>query len=172
MSLLKAPPSHFVPTSAPMINTFHSRRIRVCSTHIDISNIRFAVRGTQLDVQFSIRGNNGILKLTMTRNADDEEWQMDIDCLDVVLAISTVVPEFFNSIELALDDALAEIIPSGRSLPNDDRDYGWAICDERADPDRVLEMGPTATHARMAVMCARGPDGTFKGLVAREFRCR
>jgi len=154
-----------------MINTFHSRRIRVCSTHIDISNIRFAVRGTQLDAQFSIRGN-GILKLTMTRNAVDQEWQTDIDCLDLVFAISTVAPEFFNSIELALDAALAEIIPSGRSLPNDELDWGCAICDERAAPDEVVAQGPTATHARIAAMCARGPEGTFEGLVAREFRYR
>lgn len=166
---------HPPPTSqstAFMIQTNYYRCVELSRHHIEIRDIRFTVCPTKVEARFSIRSGGVVIKLTMTHTADDSEWQEDIESLDLVRAIVTVAPETFSWVESALDNALAEIIPLGRSLPNDDRDYGWAICDERADPDRVLEMGPTATHARIAAMCARGPNGKFKGLVAREFTYR
>ena len=152
-----------------MIETTHSRRVWLSGTHIKVCDVRFTVSRTKLEAQFSICGDwyDGI-ELTMTRTAEDNEWQEDIDTIDTVRAILTVAPEAFRVIGVVLDAALAEVIPTGESLASDDFDGGWAVCDECVGSGEVVATGPKATDARVAVMCARGPEGSLQGLVARE----
>lgn len=154
-----------------MIESTYSRFWLIGDTQINVHRIRFTVIRSNLTAQLRISGEWDGFTLTGTFTSDGE-WEGTGHSAELLRAMGLVAPIAISAIRRSLDDALAELIPIRGKLTSNCFVGGWAVCDLLVDPRAVVATGETATDARIAVMCSRGPEGQVKGLVAREIKGR
>jgi hypothetical protein len=151
-----------------MLAVDQSFPVQLHASVVRIPRIEFCAHADFIVAKIRISADDGNLQVKMIKGVDLGRWELHGDSFKTYGAIVTLVPELANEIEVALDYALAKVIPTGSCMHGDEFDGGWVICDQRRD-DKVVASGPTENHARIAAICRFGDDGDFQGLVAREF---